>query len=296
MNIISPFTNHNLKDVGVKSHIWSGFEVQALHLDVLPGKAWHQLSAELPILSIVVNEAGGRCEARMSLDKPPSAKARDRRSPCGHTSIIPGKSSIWGYSEDIEFVDEVRLILDPALITKIVDYNFSFDLLEEPELMFFDEPLQRLGSMIAYEHAYMEDFPLLGDSIVASIVARLTDLQVSHRPATRRLGLSAGQIASVNDYIAANLERQIRLAELSALTGLSPSQFGRAFKVSTGMAPHKWHINQRISRSKQLLVDRNKSIAEIALDTGFSEQSHFTRTFHKEVGLSPAAWRRAQMN
>jgi AraC-like DNA-binding protein len=76
------------------------------------------------------------------------------------------------------------------------------------------------------------------------------------------------------------------------LAGLSPSQFGRAFKTSTGTTPHLWHLDARIEGAKRLLLDRRNRLVDIALDTGFSEQSHFTRAFNSATGVSPGAWRR----
>src|SRR6266571_1168533 len=82
----------------------------------------------------------------------------------------------------------------------------------------------------------------------------------------------------------------------SALTGLSASQFGRAFKVSTGMTPHKWHLAIRIEYAKRMLTDREKRLVDIALEAGFSEQSHFTRAFTSANGISPNAWRRTRLD
>jgi transcriptional regulator GlxA family with amidase domain len=90
----------------------------------------------------------------------------------------------------------------------------------------------------------------------------------------------------------ANLSTGVRLRDLAEITRLSQSQFGRAFKASTGLAPHQWQMNLRINRAQQLLLDGELSLAQIALVTGFSEQSHFTRVFRSIVGVSPGFWRR----
>jgi len=286
---------HNLKNVRVRTHWLSGIEVHALRVDVMPGKAWHQLSGDLPTLSIVVRESGGCCEARASLDDDGLGTRRSLRRRMGHTSLIPGGSTIWGYSEDITRVDEVRLILDPARMRDVIQDDLPSNRLAEPSLMFFDEPLQVLASLIAFNEEELSSFSLLGDSLVAAMVARLVSLQVLPNMQGRRLGLSASQVKRVKDYIVENLPNQIRLAELATLVDLSPSQFGRAFKVSTGKTPHKWHLDARIDRAMALLNDRRKGLVDIALETGFSEQSHFTRSFRSVTGMSPRAWRYAQV-
>ena len=287
---------HNLGDVQISTHCWSGMEVQALRLQVLPGKAWHQLSSDTPTLSIVVRESGGCCEARSSLDEPEIESRRPRRRRVGHTSLIPALTSVWGYSEDIDCVEEVRLMLDPARVQEVVGGEFPIGRLGEPSLMFFDEPLQILARLIASNAHEVEGYPLLGDSLVAAIVARLASLQSANQVWHRRIGLSVRQVKLVTDYLLDNLSRQIRLAELSALAELSPSQLGRAFKVSFGKAPHRWHLEARIRRAMALMEDRKASLADIALQTGFSEQSHFTRSFRTVQGVTPNEWRRARLH
>jgi AraC family transcriptional regulator len=51
-------------------------------------------------------------------------------------------------------------------------------------------------------------------------------------------------------------------------------------------------LDARIESAKRLLANHGISLAEIALDTGFSEQSHFSRAFRASTGISPGAWRR----
>jgi len=98
------------------------------------------------------------------------------------------------------------------------------------------------------------------------------------------------------EFMLENIGSPIRLAEVASLVGLSASQFGRAFKASTGTTPHKWHLDARLGYAKRLLLDRRHSIVEIALDAGFSEQSHFTRAFRAATGAPPSAWRQSRLN
>lgn len=288
---------HNLKDVQVRKHRWSGLDVHTLKLHVLPGRAWHQLSGDLPTLSIVVREDGGCCEARATLDQSPVKVRRSVRRRAGHSSLIPANSCIWGYSEDIDRVDEVRLMLDRESMSRLLGEEFSADELLEPSLMFFDEPLQILAGLIASHAPEMSSHSLLGDSLVVAMIARLASFgAVRPEFSDRRLGLTRSQIAAVAEYVRANLAHPIRLADLSELAGLSPSQFGRAFKVTTGRTPHQFHIDIRIERAMEMLADQRTSLADVALRTGFSDQSHFTRTFTAAQGVSPGRWRQERVH
>ena len=109
-----------------------------------------------------------------------------------------------------------------------------------------------------------------------------------------RGGLAAWQLTRVTEHIEAQLSSPIKMDELAQLTGLSTSQFTRAFRRSTGLPPHQWHLNARIRRAQQWMLDTNQPLAELALAIGFADQSHFANTFTRRVGISPGAWRREQ--
>jgi AraC family transcriptional regulator len=118
-----------------------------------------------------------------------------------------------------------------------------------------------------------------------------------HGPIDRtrvRGGLAAWQLTRVTEHIEARLSSPIAMDELAQLAGLSTSQFTRAFRRSTGLPPHRWHLNARISRAQNLMLDTDQPLAEIALAIGFADQSHFANTFTRHVGVSPGVWRREQ--
>ena len=75
---------------------------------------------------------------------------------------------------------------------------------------------------------------------------------------------------------------------------LSPYHFARAFKTSVGMTPRAFVEQRRIERAKQLLTESDRSIASIAVDTGFGTQSRLTFVFKRQVGFTPAVYRRGR--
>ena len=290
---VGPGEPHNLGVARTNSYRGCGIEVHSIHMELLPGRSWHQLSCDQPVLSIVVNEEGGRCEARSAIGSADACVRKDRQRPIGHMSLIPGGMTMWGYSDHIAQVDEVRLILEVDRVLEIMGDDFQAQQLAEPQLMFFDDSLQALARLFALREQAAGWTELFGDGLVAAMVARLSSLSPNAVASHRRLGLTERQLMQVTDFIRDNLAMPIRLSELAALAGLSSSQFGRAFKISTGTTPHRWQLDARIESAKRMLSDRRSSLVEIALDAGFSEQSHFSRAFRAATGASPSAWRRA---
>lgn len=107
-----------------------------------------------------------------------------------------------------------------------------------------------------------------------------------------RGGLSTWQERIAKEVIEISLVGGIALSELAGICGLRTSQFCHAFKRSTGMAPYQWLKQRRIARAKDLLSNRQMSIAEVALTSGFADQAHLTRTFAHLIGATPGVWRR----
>jgi AraC family transcriptional regulator len=285
---------HNLRAARVRSHTLCGIQVHCVQQDALPGRAWHQLSCRHPMLAIVVNEVGGLSEAGPSLNSDVNRSNVRRHQRGGYTSLIPAGLRVWAYSDQSARVDAVRLVLDVDRVFEVM--GDEFEGLAEPRLTFFDKDLQTLARLLSSSQDDIPSFHLFGDSVVAAIIARLAHLGATKYAATsRRLGLTKRQLTQVTEFMHDNLSSCIRLSELASLSGLSASQFGRAFKISTGMTPHKWHLAARIEYAKRMLPDRGKSLVDIALEAGFSEQSHFTRAFTAANGVSPNAWRRSKL-
>jgi AraC family transcriptional regulator len=107
-----------------------------------------------------------------------------------------------------------------------------------------------------------------------------------------RGGLAAWQVKRACEKLEAELGGKVPLEEIAAEFGLSVSHFSRAFRTSTGLPPHKWLLRQRVRAAQQLMTVRDLSLSEIAISSGFANQSHFTRVFSSIVGVSPGVWRR----
>ena len=100
-------------------------------------------------------------------------------------------------------------------------------------------------------------------------------------------GLSRQKLQTAIDYIQANLEEKVSLEDVAKTTNISPYYFCRLFKQSTGITPYQYLIKCRIEKAKVLLRQEKLSITDIALEVGFSNQSHFTKHFKRIVGTTP---------
>jgi transcriptional regulator of acetoin/glycerol metabolism len=110
----------------------------------------------------------------------------------------------------------------------------------------------------------------------------------------RGVGLRSASLRRVKDDIRSHLDKNIRIDVLAGLAGLSVHHFSRAFKRSVGVAPHQYVMQQRIEKAAELLARTDQLLSDIALATGFSDQSHLARSFRRIVGSTPSSFRRAQ--
>lgn len=96
-------------------------------------------------------------------------------------------------------------------------------------------------------------------------------------------------VERIKEYIRAQHARNVSIEELVAVAGLSRAYLIRAFRRSVGMPPHTWLLQLRVDRACQLLAE-GRAIADVALETGFADQSHLTRRLRSITGLTPAQY------
>lgn len=95
----------------------------------------------------------------------------------------------------------------------------------------------------------------------------------------------------LDEYIQANLAENITLADMAQVTSLSISHLTKLFRQTQGISLYQYVIYCRIARAKQLLKHKQLTIAEIATQVGFADQSHLTHHFKRHVGVTPKAFR-----
>jgi AraC family transcriptional regulator len=155
----------------------------------------------------------------------------------------------------------------------------------------------RLSSLLyALERERMHGYPA-GRMFVDGMEQALAAILVSYDGIARRApqvykgGLAPYRMKRVNEFINAHIEEAITLNELARNVGLSPSHFYSLFRKTVGTTPHQFVLHCRIQHAKSLLDKSGKSILDVALASGFRTHQHFSRIFHRLVGVSPSVYR-----
>ena len=103
-------------------------------------------------------------------------------------------------------------------------------------------------------------------------------------------GEAHGGLDRAADFISAHCTEPLRLADVCAASGLSPSYLVRAFKARYGLTPHAYQVNRRIQYGLRELR-HGRPIVEVALEAGFADQAHFQRAFKRHVAATPRQYR-----
>ena len=106
-----------------------------------------------------------------------------------------------------------------------------------------------------------------------------------------RCGLPPRVKGRVLEYIVTHLNENITNDALAEVAGLSVCHFARMFKQTVGVSPHRYVLQCRIEWARELLAGTDMPLSEIAIVTGFSDQSHYTRWFREIIGVTPGSYR-----
>jgi AraC family transcriptional regulator len=206
---------------------------------------------------------------------------------CFKPANVPSAFS-WNRAADLLHVD-----LTPALIAVTAAEISQTNLLRlelVPRFNFQDPLVQQLCLALLAE---VESGGLAGrlyaESLGHTLALHLLRNYASGAP-TRSLprhGLSELQLRRVLDYLNDQFNRDLSLAELAAVVSYSPAYFSRQFKCATGLAPHQYLIRCRVEWARALLEAGDLTVAEVARQVGFADQSHLDRHFRHLLGVSP---------
>ena len=279
-----------------------------------PGRAWDDVEVErfrpasgkivVPPLSnhLVVLHLGRPVDIAQR-----SGEGREREKLVveGDSVVVPaGLASEWRWGEqDKSGADSLHVYLAPALISEAAEgAEVNTDAVEiVGGLGPRDPQIERIGRSFLPE---LKAAQPPGGGLFAEALARVLAVHLLREHST--LGWSARRKASgepegglselalkrATDYVGDNLAGNLTLAEIARAANISPYHFSRLFKESIGLSPHQYVIRERVERSKELLVNTNLPLHEVAAVAGFADQSHMGRHLKRLVGVSPTRLRR----
>jgi AraC-like DNA-binding protein len=151
----------------------------------------------------------------------------------------------------------------------------------------------RLAARLARVHASYEteEDRFTSESLLVDVIGELFARHAEAPRATTEDATNGRVVRIVREYLEDQCTRVVTLAELAALTGLSPFYVSRTFRAAVGVPPYAYLSLARVRRARAL-IDRGHPPSAVTHEAGFSDQSHFTKQFKRVVGIPPGQYAR----
>jgi len=208
----------------------------------------------------------------------------------GQFSLLPaGVTGRWAMTRPAQ---ALLLLLAPSLLHDTADaIGVRGTPVLAPAIQARDPQLERIAWILRAEHD--DGYPggrLFTDSLAAALATRLLRLPPNPAPDDRASSraLPPRRLRSVIEYIEAHLDQDLTLSELATVAGFSVSHFKPLFKHAVGVPVHRYVVERRVERARRLVLEGDRSMAEIAVEVGFAHQSHMARCMRRVLGLSPS--------
>lgn len=214
----------------------------------------------------------------------------ERVQSVGDIDVIPaGAGAVWSDYGPTSFL---AINISPGLLRSTADaMGLNADRVElAPHLFLRDRQLEHIGSALKAELESDEPSDrLYAESLGVALASRLLGRYAPKIRARVTRGLSVRQLNLIDAHIADHLDHNVSLNALASVAGLSPSHFKALFKVSRGLPVHQYVIRRRVEAATRLLSSGRMPISQVALQTGFVDQSHLARCMRRVLGTTPAA-------
>jgi len=218
----------------------------------------------------------------------------------GEVAIIPAGATWSCQSHSLHACNTLLLFLRPLYVRSAVEeFDSSYkELVLTPQIGFRSKHIRHIAmSLLGELNEANVEGRLYADSLATGLAMQLIrrysslrDVQIGHGGmAPHRLRKAIGLI---DQHLAREEEGRVALRAVAKQVQMSYFHFSRAFKQSMGMTPTNYIAERRIERAKKLMQETESPIAEIALRSGFSSQSHFTTSFRRLVGVTPRSFRK----
>ncbi|MBD2774344.1 AraC family transcriptional regulator [Iningainema tapete] len=132
-------------------------------------------------------------------------------------------------------------------------------------------------------------------SLVLGTLAQLILQCAENSPVLQPVGAENQSVKRLRDYLEDNYAENISLEQLAQIANLSPFHLNRAFSKEVGLPPHAYQTQVRIARARTMLTN-GWSIGQVAVETGFTSQSHFGWHFKRLIGVTPGQYLKDSKN
>ncbi|WP_198026564.1 AraC family transcriptional regulator [Bradyrhizobium sp. ARR65] len=186
-----------------------------------------------------------------------------------------------------EAFDVLMIAIHPSRLAFAAAESWKVGAQLRERLSGYDEALFDLARVLALEGAAgYPNGPHYWNEVANTFIDGLVARHTSGTASGPRGMLGKATLARIKDYILSHLDDPIEIAALAEIAERSPFHFCRVFSRSVGMSPHRYVVHLRLQHAIGLVREGRTGFAEIALSTGFADQSHLSRWVRRVYGVS----------
>jgi AraC family transcriptional regulator len=206
--------------------------------------------------------------------------------------------SLWNINDEISFV---HLYFSDELLKRYAATTFDIDVrfVEIMDLVYRQDNVLQQLFMAYFSHCELNGFgsPLFAEQAIHKVLHHLLSQYNGFNVKEHNIigGLSPSNRRTIKELIDQNSSDKLTIEMLATSINLSPFHFARMFTLSFGESPASYITRVRIERTKALLTG-TAPLADISVQTGFSNQSHMSRNFKTQTGMTPARYRQALLS
>jgi AraC family transcriptional regulator len=146
------------------------------------------------------------------------------------------------------------------------------------------------GPLVSLANKLYDEFQLPDDLTSLAVEALLLEMAVLKERSKK--SLRPRWLSRATDIMRESFSSPLRMRQLAEEMGVHPAHFSRAFRCHFGCSPIEYLRRLRVEEARRLLLATSKGGATIAMQCGFSDQSHLNRSFLRQIGVTPAVYRR----
>jgi AraC family transcriptional regulator len=206
----------------------------------------------------------------------------------GDVKIVPpGIPRVW---ESEAATMKLSMYLSPSLMHSTADaMSIDPDRIDiAPQLHVKDLRIEHIGWAVKAELDSSEpQGRLYADGLALALASHLLRRYAPAASSRNPKSFPRKRLSRVLEYVRANIGNDLSLAELANVAGVSCSHFKALFREAVGMPVHQYVIRMRVEYAAELLQSAVPSLADVALQAGFSNQSHLARCMRRFLGVTP---------
>lgn len=222
---------------------------------------------------------------------------RDYLGPGAASLLTRAQHAHWHWSEPI---DVTHVYLSGALVAEVASEVLDCQVSDVrlADILRTDDPVMTSAMAAISQEARCKGLggalyvDSLARGLIVHLLRRYASIEARRQPTNT--GLGQVQCQQIRSYIEDRLAESLTLTDMAAHLGLTPCLFARRFRLSFGRAAYAYVIERRLARARGLLSGTSRPIKDIAASCGFTDQAHMTRLFSRQLGTTPAAYRRGR--